>query len=65
MADRLLRADKPDGQAAYACISPGFQGESSIADIRFAAFLRPFPDEDAARAALQSAGATNIQEAKR
>jgi hypothetical protein len=32
-----------------------------VAETRFGGYLKPFPSEDAARQALQAAGATNIQ----
>jgi hypothetical protein len=62
MADRVVTADGPAGRL-FACVSPGARfTEAKVADSRLSAFLRPFPDEAAAKAALTSAGGENLKE---
>jgi hypothetical protein len=61
MADRILSADGPNGRL-FACIAPGVRSEGRGAASRFSAFLTPYPNEEAARAALAAADGVNIME---
>lgn len=61
MADVPLRADGPQGDL-FAAVVPEVQNVvPEVSDSRLAAWLRPFPNEGAARAALVAAGGSNIR----
>jgi hypothetical protein len=62
MADRVITATGPRGRL-FACIAPSVRFTTGkVADVRFCAFLNPFADEEAARAALVAAGGENLKE---
>ena len=58
----FLIGHKADGGALWASICPSAHHvEARIAERRFGAYLAPFSDEEAARAALIAAGAQVIE----
>lgn len=65
MADRFLAGSHPDGQPRFACIGQAQFTEPQVGTGRLSAALRPFPDEAAARAALDAAGAVDVKELRR
>ena len=54
-----ISSTRADGSPLFAVVAPSarFSGTPMVAGMRFAAFLRPFPDEVSAREALRLAGA--------
>jgi hypothetical protein len=59
---RFLIGQHPDRGLLWASIDEQMHHvESAIGETRFSGYLKPFPREDAARAALRAAGAVNIE----
>jgi len=57
----VLIADGPNG-SLYATSVPGVQFvDGGVCDTRFGSWLRPYPGEDEARAALIASGGANIR----
>ena len=54
-----IKCTRADGSPLFAVVasSARFSGVPMVNALRFAAFLRPFPDEASAREALRLAGA--------
>jgi hypothetical protein len=69
VADRtiILTAEGADGgPPLFACVDAGVRFvQPRIGDSRLMAVLAPFPDEEAARAALTAAGGVNVEGGKR
>ena len=61
MAADILTADTERGPI-FACIAASRFTEPGVADTRLGAVLRPYPDADAATAALVAAGGANVRE---
>jgi hypothetical protein len=58
---KFLIGQLGDGGERWACIDPNaYQHAGAVAERRFSAYLEPYPDEGAARAALIAAGALTI-----
>jgi hypothetical protein len=57
----FLIGQLPNGDRRWASIDPNarFTG-AAVGETRFGGYLRPFPTEDAARQALEAAGAVSI-----
>lgn len=62
---KFLVGDLPGGQRAFACIALSRFTEPRLDDSRLGAALRPYPDEIAAGAALEAAGAVDVREDRR
>lgn len=65
MSGRFLVGELPDKRRMFACVAVSRFTEPKVDDSRLGACLRPYPDETAARAALEAAGAGNIKEDRR
>lgn len=61
-AGSFLIADHLEGRL-FACIAESRFTEPAVAATRMGASLHPFPDQDAARAALEAAGGTAVRRA--
>lgn len=56
---RVVEAEHPERGRLFAAIDPSVRFvEAAVAELRFGAFLTPFASEEAARAALEAAGAS-------
>jgi hypothetical protein len=53
---RMIAAQDGEGRPLFACVSEGRE-EPQVGDTRILAYLRPFPNEETALAALNAAGA--------
>lgn len=60
-APQFIVGERIDGQF-YACVAASKYTQSAISASRLGAALAPFPDDAAARAALESASCFNIRE---
>jgi len=58
---RFLVARHPTRGRLWACIGELHHGTPGVGETRFGAYLKPFPTEDEARAALSLAGAEGIE----
>lgn len=59
-ASSIIAGWHPERGALFVAVDPAsrFSGEGQVAELRFAALLRPFTSEEAAVAALAEAGAS-------
>lgn len=62
MSGPLLIADHPDGSLRFAYVAADVRfTQAAIACSRMGAVLNPFPNEAAARTALEAAGGANVR----
>lgn len=58
---QFLIGQHPIRGRLWACIAEMHHGEPDIGETRFGGYLKPFPSEAAARAALEAAGCERIE----
>lgn len=59
----MLQGELPSGEILFACVDPSSRyTPPQVCQFRFTAALAPYPSDEAARAALEAAGASLIVE---